>query len=157
MFFLLGVEPNYDPAGEQLLRMILNRYGLGDVWTIAYCYEEAPPTRQKARKPLLEARREALMSEWGNDSQQIIGCGWMACEMLTGHGKTKLGGLVGTKWLVWNSEVRHAWVTYDPAAALFDPNLAVDISAVIIAAAKEEGLKPLVNKTIKMFNWEPFL
>jgi hypothetical protein len=157
MFFLLGVEPNYDTAGEQLLRMILNRYGLGDVWTIRYCYEEKPPTRQKARRSLLEARRATLIGEWGNESQQIIGCGWMACEMLTGHGKTKLGGLVGTKWGLWDGLTRQAWLTYDPAAALYDPNLSVDISAVVVAAAKEEGMKPLVNKTVKMFDWGPFL
>jgi hypothetical protein len=40
---------------------------------------------------------------------------------------------------------------------LYDPNLSVDISAVVVAAAKEEGMKPLVNKTVKMFDWGPFL
>jgi hypothetical protein len=70
----------------------------------------------------------------------------MACELLTGHGKTKLKNYVGTKWKYNGDVVRAAWITYDPDACLFDPALVVDISAVILAAAREAEISVRVQK-----------
>jgi hypothetical protein len=87
-----------------------------------------------------------MESIWLKQPGVIIGLGWMACELLTGKGKTKLKNQTGTKWVYVGNIARTAWVTYDPDGMLYDPAITVDIAAVIVAAGREAGLPMEVSK-----------
>jgi hypothetical protein len=62
-----------------------------------------------------------------------------------GKGKTKLKHFVGTKWTYVGDIARSVWISYDPGSCLYDPAVVVDISAVIVEAAKEAQISIKVN------------
>jgi hypothetical protein len=163
LLLLLGVRKPYETDGERLLTHILRRYSIHSLHSYCdeYCYMSEPPSRREERLPLVEVARERLQTVWAKEPGPIIGFGWMACEILTGKGKTKLKDMVCTDWpsrlKMENGDQRNAWIIYDPAAALFDPNLAVDISAVLVAAVEKAGGKTEVNKLERAFNWEKYM
>jgi len=91
---------------------------------------------------MIEEARRSVEAAWHDRPGVIVGLGWMACEVLTGRGKTRLKDTAGTKWRYITDRMDQAvWITYDPAACLFDPGVIVDISAVAVAAAREIGLE----------------
>jgi len=156
LYLLLGQKQSYETDGEKFLRYLLGRYSLHrHLYRLGYCYDSTPRSTAKERRSDLEASRKHHERYWV-DPWTIIGFGWMAAELLTGRGKTKLKTLVGTKWTYVGNIVRECWISYDPAAALFDPNIAVDISAVILAAAKLDGLTARIDPAIK-FDWQPYI
>jgi hypothetical protein len=163
LYLLLGVSKMAEMDGVRLLKHILRRYGVSpNLYRIGYCYHETPPSRINERKEYREAARVRLEETWLNTPAVIIGMGWMACEMLTGRSKTKLKNMTGTRWQYVGNIARIAWVTYDPAACLYDPGLTVDIAAVIVAAGKEAGLPMhLTNEleTTSLMNkiWQRYL
>jgi hypothetical protein len=145
MQLLLGVKKDSD--GMRMLRCILHRYGVYGNYRIDWCYDKPPPSRALDRVDLIMAARERLEAIWLSQPGVIIGFGWMSCELLTGRGKTRLKDTVGTKWTYASDNIaRTAWISYDPDSLLFDPALAVDIAAVIVAAGREAGLPMLIHK-----------
>jgi len=141
-----------------MLKLILARYDIWDeFYSIEYCYNtpthyvaggdthiehDSIPSKKAERAPLVEEARRWCEACWHDMPGIFVGLGWMACEVLTGRGKTKLKDTAGTKWKYAGSGMDQAvWITYDPAAMLFDPGVAVDISAVVCAAGREIGLK----------------
>jgi hypothetical protein len=159
MHLLLGVKKNFESDGVRLLKHVLHRYGVfADDYKIDYCYWMEPPTIAKARKNALTIARSRLEEVWLKEPGPIIGFGWMPQEILLGCGKTKLKNHVGTCWTYQGNITRTVWITYDPAAALFDPNVVVDISAVVVAAGKRDGgLAMQVNKEEVSFDWSKYL
>lgn len=178
LYFLLGQRKNYETDGERMLKLILARYGLWDeIYDIEYCYTpqqhfvaggeshieyDSVPSKKVDRAPHVAEARKWVEACWHDRPGLFIGLGWMACEVLTGRGKTKLKDTAGTKWRYAGEGMDQAvWITYDPAACLFDPGVAVDISAVICAAGREVGL-PMgvaVSDTLTSMNriWRRYL
>jgi hypothetical protein len=151
LHLLLGVRPNYETDGMVLLKHILRRYSLtGDQWRIHYCCSSPPPPTKKERQATLSAAKESIKKERLSKPGPIIGFGWLPCETLTGRGKTLLKYTVGTRW-------GDVWITYDPAGALFDPNLCVDISAVLLAACRGAGVSTHISTTEPQFDWSKYL
>lgn len=138
---LLGVRKQLETDGIRLLKLIMHRYGVSpDLYCLEYCYDGQPPSKLVDRLGLLVEARARLEIDWVELPGIIIGFGWMPCELLTGKRKTKLKRMTGTKWTYVGNIKRTAWITYDPNSCLYDPALAVDIAAVIVAAGQEEGL-----------------
>lgn len=160
LHLVLGRKRAYETDGEYLLKHILCRYSV-DLHLVHwhYSYYQEPATRAIKRKTELAETRKRLETEFLREPGVIIGFGWMACEVLVARGKTRLKNTVGTKWNCTSDSIviRSAWISYDPAAALFDPNLAVDISSVILAACKEGGIETKLNRNIKPFNWIQYI
>lgn len=146
MHLLLGVRERSD--GVRMLHLILARYGIFEGYRMEYCYDETPPSTVKDRAGLLTEARTRLESVWLQQPGTVLGFGWMACEVLTGRGKTKLKDKVGTKWsYVGNNNILGtAWITYDLSSCLYDPARVVDIAAVIVVAAREAGISVRVQK-----------
>ena len=143
LYFLLGQRKSFDTDGERMLKLILARYDIwNEFYSIEYCYNETPPSKAAERQHIRDEARRWCEACWHDMPGVFVGLGWMACEVLTGRGKTKLKDTAGTKWKYAGSGMDQAvWITYDPAAMLFDPGVAVDISAVVCAAGREIGLK----------------
>jgi hypothetical protein len=155
MYFLLGEKQKYQTEGETLLENICLRYNLikDKHYKLYYCYAAQPRGRAVARPR--ESARHNLMKMWLTDVNPIIvGFGWIACDTLFEVGRSRLKTKVGCKWRIKDYEQNWAWQSYDISAALFDPNLIVDISGVIVTAAKEDGHKITVNKSIKPYHWK---
>jgi hypothetical protein len=161
LVFLLGEKQRYKTQGEELLENICDRYCLrSDVdYTTYYAYWAPVPSRVDDRPR--DNRRKELMDYWlGTFSNPvIIGFGWVSCDLLFRVGKSKMNSRIGCKWIVegYDNPERRAWLTYDPNAALFDPNLVCDIAGTIVTAAKEDGHTIRINKSVKPYNWEKFL
>jgi hypothetical protein len=145
LHIVLGVATDGETDGVRMLRHILRRYSIFTDYRFEYCYTEKPPSKVADRKELIEQAKRNLESYWIEQSGVIVGLGWMPCEVLLGKGKTKLKNFVGTKWTYVGDSARHVWISYDPAGILYDPGLVVDISAVIVVAAKEAGFPTKVN------------
>jgi hypothetical protein len=158
LHLLLGVKKPFETDGGRLLAHVLHRYGVfADTYRVDYCYWEEPPSKAKERVSALVLIRERLEKVWINEPGPIVGSGWMAQEVLLGCGKTKLKEHVGTRWKYVGNIERSVWICYDTAGALFDPNIVVDIAAVVCAAGKEGGLEMKVNKDEKAFDWGKWL
>lgn len=158
MHLVLGVKSKYDTDAVRLLKHVLHRYSLfADKYIIEYVYETMPPTQAKQRKLMAAEARERLEAGWLEEPGPVIGLGWIPCEILTGRGKTKLKDRVGTRWIYVGSIDRPVWVCNDPAACLYNPNLVVDIAAVIRAAGKEAGFEMKVNVGEPAFDWQKWI
>lgn len=157
---ILGVNPHYESDGLLLLKHILRRYSIfADQWNICYCYDRSPADHKKERKQELKEARIQLEAKWSRHVGPIIGFGWMPCEVLTNRGKTLLKNTVGTRWKYFgdsDESTTTAWVTNDPAAALFDPNIVVDIASVIKAACAEWDISTPINKSEPSFDWSKY-
>jgi hypothetical protein len=160
LFILLDEAKHYMTDSEKLLYHCLDRYSLtAQDYQVEHCYLEKPPSKIIDRHALKEARRHQLIDTLSNSERSfvLIAMGKFSCEML--FAKAKASHRYGTCWKVdkdfesvQNIIKGRAWVTYDPTAALYNPNLAVDIAAVIHAAATDANLKPKTNRQIKQFN-----
>jgi hypothetical protein len=160
LIFLLGEKQKYKTQGEELLENICDRYNLSyDVdYNVFYCYVAPVPKRTDDRPR--DYRLKELMDYWLSNLSNpiIVGFGWLSCDLLFHVGKTKMKSRIGCKWIIegYEQPEKRAWLTYDPAAALFDPGLVCDISGVIITAAKEDGHRIEVNKSVKPYDWKNF-
>jgi hypothetical protein len=161
MRLIMGVKKKYETDGVRLLVHVLHRYSLfADKYTLEYCYDTEPPTRAKERAELVKRRRTTLERDVLEEEESlgpIVGCGWMACELLTGKGKTRLKDMVGTRWTYVGNITRSVWLCNDPSGALYNPNLVVDIAAVVRAAGVEAGFLMNVNKAEPAFSWAKWI
>ena len=158
LYLLLGIKRPFETDAELLLKHVLRSYSIyANLYHIQYAYFEQPSSTQKLRKAPLAAARTRLEEVWSREPGPIIGFGWMPCELLTNRGKTRLKTTAGTRWTYVGGIEREAWVTYDPAGALFSPNLIVDIAAVITAACEYHQIPIAVNQSEPQFNWNPWI
>jgi hypothetical protein len=175
------------PGGEELLQFCLERNSIGVEQLVLnraggpfhYCYLHTPASRSADR----EAERSARMLQLREQIQQagpfqIIGFGWAACDTLFPVGKSGMKDRIECAWplvpdyliesipnlddyprecRIRDKLLARAYLTYDPFAALYDPNLAVDISRVLEKAAKKAGIETKSNLEVPMFNWLPFM
>lgn len=155
LYFLLGEKrPSYLSNGEQLLTNITSRLSLDKFdYEIDYCYFFTPPSTKKDRELYKTRRLEELVKDFEFvPDRVIIAFGWMATEVLTNIGKTRASNLVGCRFPIQPFKY-DVWFTYDPAGALFDPNLYVDLMAHVSAAIRYSGRTIKINKTIKPYEW----
>ena len=130
---------------------------LNEVTPFHYCYYTKPESKEEFRDQARAHRMEQIREMFYIEPFVIIGFGWMACDMLFRKGRSQTRTRTGAKWLLSPGAETEAWLTYDPAAALFDPNLVVDISWVIVNAAKDAGIEIVPNPNVKPFSWDPYL
>jgi hypothetical protein len=158
MRLMLGVKQKYETDGVRLLVHVLHRYSLfADKYVLEYCYNTQPPTKAKERIGLIADRRWIFEADALEEPGPVIGFGPLACELLTGRGKTKLKDTVGTRWNYVGNINRSVWISYDPTGALYNPNLVVDIAAVIRAAGLEAGFNMKVNAAEPAFDWSNYI
>lgn len=158
LHLLLGLKRQYETDAELLLKHVLRSYSIyGNQYRIQYAHFEQPPSTQKLRRHILAAARSRLEETWLAQPGPIIGFGYLACELLTARGKTRLKRTQGTRWTYVGAIQRETWITYDPAGALFDPNLVVDIAAVIMAACTYNEIPTQVDPTEPQFHWNVYL
>src|ERR1700757_720538 len=114
---LFGRKYPYQTEGEVLFENIARRLSL-DVYSVKYCYSSDPPSRLEFRQGMRNQRRRELMKEWYALPRfpTVVGCGWMACDLLYNESKTRMKTRIGCKWLIRDSESnpQWAWLTYDP-------------------------------------------
>jgi hypothetical protein len=158
LIFLLGERQKYRTEAEVLLKNICDRYYLlsGTDYQVFHCYDSPPSPRAQERPR--DARRIELLGVWERPDYRpvIVGFGWMACDILFRVGKSHMKRYVGCKWPIVDSTLK-AWLTYDPAAALYDPNLVVDIAGAVVTAAKEDGHRIQVNTKVRPYSWSKFI
>jgi hypothetical protein len=152
LYFLLG-EKKVFLDGEELLVNILDRLSLyKTAYEIDYCYTFTPPTRKLERSGYTQRKFDVLVEKLKDKEVVMVGMGWMAIELLHGTAKTRTSQIIGCRFP--NPPFRYdAWFTYDPAAAIFDPNLYVDIMACISAAIRYAGRQIIINTNINPYNW----
>jgi hypothetical protein len=155
LYFLLGErKPFYLSNGEDLLVNIVSRLSLPKrSYEIDYCYETTPPTRKDERKPYRDERRQKLVEYIGKNPEKIIvSMGWMPAELLALVAKTRTMHIMGCRYQVTPFKYE-TWFTYDPSAALFDPNLYVDIMSTVSAAIRYAGRQIVIDTTINPYEW----
>jgi uracil-DNA glycosylase family 4 len=141
----------------RLLRMYIAMLTIDRTdWVHDYCYMGAKknlPTKKVERLTMLSGDIQRLDSSIElNRPCVIVAMGRLACEVLVGASLIK--SRAGTCW--HTDKYGKVWVTYPPDAALFDPSLSVDISAVLAKAAEVAGIEVKDNLKIPMFDWEPY-
>lgn len=152
LLFLLGDKRPFHDS-EDLLTNILDRLSLSIAsYDIAYCYNFTLPSRKKERLQYIIARRNQLIDDWKDKDVVIVGMGWKAIELLTNVGKNKTSRVIGCRFPIVPFKF-DAWFTYDPAAALYDPNMYVDIMAVCSAAIRYSGRQIVIDIKVKPYDW----
>jgi hypothetical protein len=162
IYFILGLNKGYETDGERMLRCLVSRYSLdSSMYDVVYCYDSQPPSKLVDRQPMRDEARKWIEAMWTEVPGVLVGLGWMPCEVLTGRGKTKLKHMAGTKWKYVGEIDQAVWITYDPAACLYDPGLVVDISAVVVAAMKEIEASVFMNTSNNLYQmnkmWKRYL
>lgn len=166
LLLLLG-QKRYGDDAERLLWHICRSYSLtrdnfviGDkVAPFHYCYYAPPASKRDNRDSDRRARLKEIIELYERFGPfKIVGFGWMTADLLLNVGKSKTKSLVGAKWkLVHPGMITETWITYDPAAALFDPNMVVDIAQVIVLAAEDAGIQTEINPNLEPFDWSKYL
>lgn len=153
LLFLLGEKrPAHFSSGEDLLTNILDRFSLtSEDYLIEYCYDYTPASKKIDRVVGTVKRREQLVSDLKSETV-IVGMGWMATELLTGVSKTNMTRFIGCRFPIAPFKY-DTWFSYDPAAALFDPNMYVDIMGVVSAAIRYSGRPIQIDTKVKPFVW----
>jgi hypothetical protein len=150
-YFLLGEKKPYS-NDKDLLVNILDRLSLSEEeYKIGYCYNFTPPSRKDERKPFIIERHNQLILEL-NPETIITAMGWMAIEVISDISKTHISQYIGCRFTI-NPFKYDVWFTYDPAAALFDPNLYVDIMGCVSAAIRSAGKQIKINTCVKPYQW----
>jgi hypothetical protein len=162
---LVVLESPLGSDGQELLGWIVRRLSIKrEQWSQAFCYPKNRKhlsTRKWLREKELEPYVEKLVETIRrNEPCVIVGMGKLASEVLLGI--TMIKKVTGTKW---RSKLRFArmeghealWITHSPNAALFDPNLAVEISQVVWQAALEAELPAELDHSIKLLSWEKYI
>jgi hypothetical protein len=153
LLFLLG-EKKHFYSGEELLINVLDRLSVfHSAYTIEYCYQHSPPSRSKERNVVWLERRNQFLGDWKNSETVVVAAGWMAVELLTGFSKTRTSQFIGIRKTIPPLQY-DVWFTFDPAAALFDPNLYVDIMGSVSAAVRYAGRQIIINTSVKPYQWD---
>jgi len=153
LYFLLGEKKPFN-SGEELLINILERLSLTEFdFEIDYCYKIPVPSRKDERRPYVRFRREQLEADyWKNPQKVIVGMGPLAAEVLANVPKTKTSQVMGLRYAI-PPFLMETWFTYDPSAALYDPNLYVDITGTVATAIRSAGRQIIINQQIRPFEW----
>lgn len=153
LYFLLGQNLPWG-GGELLLINILDRFSVfKTAYEIDYCYDFQPASKKADRLQDLERRREQIETDFEQNSKRVIvGMGWMAIELLGRVPKTRASQLIGCRHEIHPFKYG-TWFSYDPAAALFDPNLYVDIMGTVSAAIRYAGRQIIINRNVKPYDW----
>jgi hypothetical protein len=90
----------------------------------------------------------------------VIGMGKLSSEILAGGSLLKKK--VNTYWnpniiIFWSLGIDKVWITYNPDAALYNPELLVGMSYVFGHAAREANIPVKFDYELKMFNFSPYL
>jgi hypothetical protein len=94
-----------------------------------------------------------------NQPVSVVGMGKLSAECLIKGSvlKYKTGSCWGVKPRYRQAGVDHAWITYVPDAALYDPALFVDITRVLGKAALEAGIPIEINYQLPIYkNWHRY-
>jgi|SRR5271165_1054780 len=151
--------------GEELLAWLVRRLSIDRTqWVKTYCYPKNRKTlpkkkreRQKRLAPYVDRLVEFI--EY-NEPCVLIGMGKLSSEVLLGV--TMIKKVTGSKrrtqlpFMLMENH-REAWIVDSPNAALFDPNLAVNISQIIWAAALEAGLPAEIDYNVRLFDWSKYI
>lgn len=165
LFLLLG-QLRFGSDAESLLWHICRSQSLArdnfilrEISPFHYCYNHTPASKREYRESDRQAKLEEIIKLWHDVGPfQIISFGWMSCDLLLKVGKSRTKTRIGAKWrFVEPGMSTNIWQTYDPAAALFDPNIVVDIAWVINHAAQDAGIPTEINKTLEIFDWSKYL
>jgi hypothetical protein len=89
----------------------------------------------------------------GDPKSGLVGMGRLACECLSGDAQLKrwAGAYCETLPAFQRVGLTRAWISRDPVAALYDPNLAVDLSQGIWYMARGLGIEMKMDHSLKMF------
>jgi hypothetical protein len=145
--------PHYRQRKLELLTFLLRRHSINrEDWVHTYCFsgtKESLPGRKKDRlQEILPDLRKAEEFIRLNQPCVVVGFGSLPCEFLTG------AGVLSTKAGTWwdTKKFGRVWITHSPEAALYKPDLVVQISRTIRRAAEQAGIetKPA---DIPMFKW----
>lgn len=150
--------------GGQFLKWLINRLSIPrDRWVHTYCYEGKAsdiPTKAWERKTWIEPHLDALLDfMMFHKPCSVVGMGKLAAECLTKGSlfKRRVGAYWGVKPRYRQVGIDHAWITYMPDAALFDPRLFVDMTRIIGKAAREADIEIEINYQLPIFrNWHKY-
>lgn len=148
----------------QFLKWMINRLSIPrERWVHTYCYEGAAkqvPTKVWERKKFLEPHIEALVDFMiRNRPCSVVGMGRLSAECLTKGSmlKKRAGTFWGVKPKFRQADVDHAWITYTPDSALYDPGLFVDITRILGKAAREADIEIKIDYELLVFkNWHKY-
>jgi hypothetical protein len=157
-------------AGK-LLIWILERYSIPPSrWRQGYCFKgqkKVIPTKKPERQEFLKGALSELHAQIAQAKKdfggelQLIGLGSLACECLIGG--SRLAEYSCTTWKVlpqWRDlGIAKAWICSSPTAALYKPDLAREISGVLMAACRKVGIesKPrLLGELPLPFDWTEY-
>jgi hypothetical protein len=162
---LIVLESPLGPDGQELLSWMVRRLSIGrEQWVQTYCYPKNRKTlptvkwkREKVLAPYVDLLMETIRR---NEPCVIVGMGKLASEVLLGVIQIKK--VTGTQWRPKLAFARleghdRIWIVHSPNAALFDPNLAVEISQVIWQAGMEAGIRTELDHSIKLYDWKNYI
>jgi len=153
LLLILGEKKKFASDSETLLWHVINRMSIPqNRCRLEYVYHSKPLSTISERRPFLYSRFCTLKTDL--EQNVIVGFGWLPTEFLIGSGKPQFSGYVGCKWNIKPSCGAKAWITYDPAAAHFDPNIIVDITGVIVSAAKDAEIPIKINHSEPVYAWK---
>jgi uracil-DNA glycosylase len=149
--------------GGRLLRNTLQRISVPrNRWVHGYFFNG-----QKSQLPTKQAERHEFMLDHVEETREfiashqpcvIVGMGKLTCECFLRTSTMKW--VAGRPWkprLSFRRDgIKKVWISHSPNAALFDPNLIVDISRVLGLAAREAGIDVKINFDVKMFEWDDY-
>lgn len=143
--------------GTRLLLWMLKRMSVSlDDVSIEFALKCRKPKNQLTKKPeRLEAIRQCKNNLIAIKPKVIVVMGSIACEGFMGGQLLK--NLEGAYWNTFGTmkeTAPHTYVTYSPAYAIKTPSETVRIYRILFMSAKEAGLSPKFNSTIKSFNYE---
>lgn len=153
---------------SRMLKYMLNRLSIPPAnWFYTYVYagpKKAIPTEKKARIEFLKERFDDLVKHimWQGRSQ-VIAFGSLGCELFTDYTRiTTRAGTVwktSTRWQTSELALGRVWIARAVEACFFEPSLAVEIYAVIKAAAKAAGIVTTTKfaDELPVFDWSDYL
>lgn len=147
--------------GGQLLTWMIRRLSIPrDRWVHTYCYEgnkKSIPSKLWKRKGFLDPHVDALLDfATKNSPCSVVAMGKFSTEVLIGGSllKRKVGAEWDTRPKFRKIGIEKAWVTYMPDAALYSPDLVVDITRMLMCAAHEAHIKTKIDYSLPVFrNW----
>lgn len=125
---------------------------------IVKCYTPKLPgekaTRMECVRSCAQYRFESLKHL--PKLRSIVALGALGCETFTLA--KKIGSKQGCEWVpaspIIRQHVEHVWIGFSPGLLKEKPSEAGSIYRVIYMAAKEAGLKPHVNLTLKPYDFQ---
>lgn len=151
--------------GGQLLIWFIKRHSIArEDWVHTYCFGGANkkqiPTKQLERKTYLKPHVDRLIETVSMNSPcVVIGMGKLSSEILAGG--SLLNKKVNTYWhpniiALRGLGVNKVWITHNPEAALYSPELLVGMSYVFCMCAEEANIPFKLDYTLPMFNFSNY-